>query len=223
MSGRTRMGRGAGSFLVALGGCDIVTQQGPLSASQMEDLKLREVGELYRLHQVMAQESRPARSRTSMHSATPAPAAAYGAIRSGEVVVRWQATLPDTDAEPSSPTSDEVLAYWKTVPEKGGPVLMLDRRLRRMTAEEFKAARLAGTEEQKSPKSREQGASGTARRSFIGGRMPVRPSSLTDFRPGRFRIVHPCAAIGDRQGRRRRRAPAILSANEPISGSSIAT
>ena len=80
--------------------------------------------------------------------------AAYGAIRSGEVVLRWQATLPDTDLEPSSPTSDEVLAYWKTVPEKGGPVLMLDRRLRRMTADEFKAARLAGTEEQKSPRSR---------------------------------------------------------------------
>jgi hypothetical protein len=72
---------------------------------------------------------------------------AYGAIRDGEVVVRWQATLPDTDVEPSSTTSDEVLAYWKSVPEEGGPVLMLDRSVRKMTAEEFKAARLAGTTE----------------------------------------------------------------------------
>jgi len=79
---------------------------------------------------------------------------AFGAIRSGQVVVRWQATLPDTEAEPTSPESDEVLAYWKAVPQEGGPVLMLDRRLRRMTAEEFKAARLAGTEEEKPGKSR---------------------------------------------------------------------
>ena len=68
--------------------------------------------------------------------------------------MRWEATLPDTEVEPSSPTSDEALAYWKTIPEKGGTVLMLDRRLRRMTAVEFKSARLAGTAEPDADKSR---------------------------------------------------------------------
>jgi hypothetical protein len=63
-----------------------------------------------------------------------------------------KATLLDTDVEPSSPPSDDVLAYWKTVPEMGGPVLMLDRRIRTMTAEEFKAARLAGTADAGAPK-----------------------------------------------------------------------
>ena len=47
-----------------------------------------------------------------------------------------------------------MLADWKRVPEEGGPVLMLDRRLRRTTAEAFKADRLAGTGEGKPGKSR---------------------------------------------------------------------
>ena len=139
--------------LVMLAGCDTLSQQGPLSEPQMEDLKLREVGELYRSYQVMAKKS-PRALKDFDQLGDAGARGAYGAIRSGEVVLRWQATLPDTDVEPSSPESDAVLAYWKTVPEKGGPVLMLDRRLRRMTADEFKAARLAGTEEQKSLKSR---------------------------------------------------------------------
>ena len=132
--------------LVALGGCGALSQEGPLSQSQMEDIKLRQVGELCRSYQVMAKK--PPRSLKDFDQMGDANSrGAYGAIRSGEVVVRWQATLPDTDVEPSSPESDEVLAYWKTVPEDGGPVLMLDRRLRRMTAEEFRSARLAGTGE----------------------------------------------------------------------------
>ena len=38
-------------------GCDTLSQQGPLSETQMEDLKLREVGELYRLAPDDGQES----------------------------------------------------------------------------------------------------------------------------------------------------------------------
>jgi hypothetical protein len=132
------------AFVVALGGCGVGTQQGPLTASEMENLKLRDVGELYRLHQV--QFKKAPRSLKDFNSIGDANArTAYGAIRGGDVIVRWQATLPDTDSEPSSPPSDEILAYWKTVPEKGGPVLTLDRRVRTMTVEEFKAVHLAGT------------------------------------------------------------------------------
>jgi hypothetical protein len=46
------------------------------------------------------------------------------------------------------------LAHWKSVPDEGGPVLMRDRSIRTMTAEEFKAARLAGTAEAGPAKSR---------------------------------------------------------------------
>jgi hypothetical protein len=144
----------AGAMVVSavLAGCGTM-EQGPLNSSQLEQLKLREVGEMYRLHQIMAKK--PPRSLKDFQMIGDADApTAYGAVRSGEVVLRWQATLPDTEPEPTSTTSDEVLAYIKTVPEKGGPVLMLDRHIHQMTAEEFKAAKFAGTGEEGSRKSR---------------------------------------------------------------------
>jgi hypothetical protein len=62
-------------------------------------------------------------------------------------VVLWGATLPETGAEPTGATSDEVLAYLKPVPGSGGPVLTRDRRVRTMTAEEFRASPKAGAPE----------------------------------------------------------------------------
>ncbi len=129
------------SRLVAMG-CS--QQAPPLTTGQLDEIKLREVGELYRLHQVMA--GKAPRSLKDFNAIGDADSPmAYGAIRSGDVVVRWEVTLPDTEIEPTSPSSDEVLAYLKSVPEKGGSVLMVDRRIRRMTPEEFKNAKFAGT------------------------------------------------------------------------------
>jgi hypothetical protein len=71
---------------------------------------------------------------------------AYDAVRTGEVVLRYGASLPDTKEEPGGSPSDEVLAYQKQVPEGGGKVLMLNRTVKTMTAEEFKAAKKAGKE-----------------------------------------------------------------------------
>jgi hypothetical protein len=70
---------------------------------------------------------------------------AYESIRSGAIVVQYGATLPDTNEEPTSDSSQEVLAYPKSVPQQGGPVLMLDRRIRNMTAEAFRAAKMAAS------------------------------------------------------------------------------
>lgn len=117
--------------------------QGPLPKARIDDAKLRDVGELYRMHQVMARK--PPKSLKDFNAIGDADAPlGYAAIRSGDVVVRWEVTLPDTEVEPTSPPSDEVLAYLKTVPEQGGNVLMVDRRIKAMTAEEFKSAKLAG-------------------------------------------------------------------------------
>ena len=141
------------ALVASLGGCGVGMQQGPMAPSAMQETKLRAVGELYRLHQEMLKKA-PQSLKDFNRVGEASSRGAYGAIRSGEVVVRWQATLPDSEAEPTSTTSDEVLAYWKTVPEEGGPVLMLDRSVRKMTAEEFKVARLAGTAEAGPAKSR---------------------------------------------------------------------
>ena len=69
-------------------------------------------------------------------------------LRSGSIVLLYNATLPDTDEDPGHAESTEVLAYEKQVPETGGYVLLLNRVIRNMTADEFKAApRPAGSKE----------------------------------------------------------------------------
>ena len=55
-------------------------------------------------------------------------------------MLRYNAKLPDMDEEPGHADSNEVLAYQKEVPENGGYVLMLNRVVKKMTADEFKAA-----------------------------------------------------------------------------------
>jgi hypothetical protein len=61
-------------------------------------------------------------------------------MKSGELIVQWGAPL-----SPEGATADAVLAYLKTVPEQGGRVLMQDgRTIKKMTADEFKAAPKAG-------------------------------------------------------------------------------
>jgi hypothetical protein len=61
---------------------------------------------------------------------------AVDAIKSGELVVQWGAPQ-STEGEPS----DAVLAYGKTGPEQGGPVLLQDGwTIKSMTADEFKTA-----------------------------------------------------------------------------------
>ncbi len=88
----------------------------------------------------------PAKALKDLAAFGNATPSGFEAIRKGDVLVRYGATLPDTAEEPTSPASDEILAYAKDVPQQGGPVLTLDRRIRTMTADEFKAAKLAGKE-----------------------------------------------------------------------------
>jgi hypothetical protein len=126
---------------VWLPGCG--STQGPLTTVELEDARLRDVGEVYRIYQLS--RHKPPRSIRDLMAFADATPSGLGALRKGEVIVRWGATLPEANGEPTSAASDEVLAYVKTVPEKGGPVLLLDGRTRHMSAEEFKAAKLAGT------------------------------------------------------------------------------
>ncbi|WP_154673876.1 hypothetical protein [Singulisphaera acidiphila] len=83
--------------------------------------------------------SRPASPRTSSSRATDS-----WASRAASASSNFGARLcPTRKEEPGSGAAKEVPAYLKKVPQDGG--LMLDRTLRNMTAEEFKAAPQAGT------------------------------------------------------------------------------
>jgi hypothetical protein len=123
-------------------GCGGVSEQPP-SKAELQQGSLSDVGELYRLYQ---QENKkpPAKSSDLTKMEVVAPGGAI-ALKRGEVVVRLGAQLASTEEGPPSGSSDEVLAYYKDVPESGGQVLMLNREVRTMTADEFKAAKMAGT------------------------------------------------------------------------------
>ncbi len=114
----------------------------PVTKEDMLTTSLNDVGDIYRSYLVM--NKKPPGSLKDLASLERMSPAGVVAVRSGEVVVRFGARLPDTDLESGKSPSGEVLAYEKDVPEKGGKVLMLDRTIRVVTADEFKAMPKAG-------------------------------------------------------------------------------
>ena len=114
----------------------------PLTPDEEGENTLVQVGEMYRSYQISAKK--PPRKFSDLVSVRAVSGNGYEAVRTGGVVLRYEATLPDTKEEPGDAVSDAVLAYQKQVPESGGKVLMLDRRVKTMTADEFKAAKKAG-------------------------------------------------------------------------------
>jgi hypothetical protein len=127
---------------LAIAGCGGPTNQ-PLTKQGEGALALNDVGELYRIY--TAQKKKPPTKIADFVPMEPMSPMGLRAIESGAVIVRFGATMTDTEEGPGKGSSDEVLAYEKDVPNAGGQVLMLDRTLRTMTPEEFKAAKLAGT------------------------------------------------------------------------------
>jgi hypothetical protein len=114
----------------------------PIKPDQEKNLALSQVGELYRLYTVDKQK--PPTTIEDFASERAVAPMGFAAIKSGEIIVMYGATMTGLEEGPPSGNSDEVLAYAKTVPEAGGDVLMLDRSIKTMTAAEFKAAKKAG-------------------------------------------------------------------------------
>ncbi|MHC5537021.1 hypothetical protein ACYOEI_01965 [Singulisphaera rosea] len=132
---------GCWAGMLAAAGCG--PQNVQYTADQAEEMKLLEVGEVLREYQLF--KNSPPKAIKDLMKASGSSPGGYEAVRSGDVVVHWDAALPDTNERPGVNPSDKVLAYVKRVPKEGGPVLMLDRTVRRMSAEEFQAAPKAGT------------------------------------------------------------------------------
>jgi hypothetical protein len=115
------------------------------TTDQVDQDNLTQVGELYRHYQFT--KKKPPQKFADLNAVRTLAGNGYEAVRTGTIVLRYGATLPDTNEEPVQGESDEVLAYQKQVPESGGKVLMLNRTVKTMTADEFKAAKMAGNEE----------------------------------------------------------------------------
>jgi len=124
--------------LAALGGCGGASPQQVQQQESMEAIGLRSLGNAYRT--ISVANGRPPKGMAEVEQAAAADPAGLAGINASNVVVVWGATLPDLSEEPGKVKSDKVLAYEKKVPEQGGYVLMLDRTVRPMTPEEFKAA-----------------------------------------------------------------------------------
>jgi hypothetical protein len=95
---------------------------------------LKQFAELYRNYN--AKYNRGPKSLKELAIKGQGQPIAAGMLKSGDLVVQWGASLV-----PEGEAADAVLAYLKTVPEQGGPVLLQDGwTVRTLTADEFKAA-----------------------------------------------------------------------------------
>jgi hypothetical protein len=99
-----------------------------------EELAISQVSKIFQMRK-RTQKPPPKGIKDVAGQKVIAPAAVE-AITSGDVIVYWGVGLAD-DPEAAS----TVLAYQKDVPEKGGEVLMQDGKAKRITADEFKAAK----------------------------------------------------------------------------------
>lgn len=117
-------------------GCDGASD-GPPNPDRGEELRLEQVGEALRNYQLATGKAPKAIKELR---ASPGDSGGADLVLSGSIVVVWGVLLPDTKEEGGASPAEEVLAYGKDVPTQGGPVLLLNRTVRRMTADEFKAA-----------------------------------------------------------------------------------
>jgi hypothetical protein len=99
-----------------------------------EEFAISQVAQIFQMRQ-RAQKAPPQGFKDVEGQQAVVPAA-VASIKSGEVIVYWGVGLDD-----SSEGASTVLAYQKDVPEKGGEVLMQNGKAKKMTAEEFKAAK----------------------------------------------------------------------------------
>ena len=99
-----------------------------------EELMITQVAKIFQMrHRAQKPAPKGIKDVEDRQAAVPA---AVAAIKSGDVKVYWGVGIDDGPEAAST-----VLAFQKDVPENGGEVLMQDGNARKMTAEEFKAAK----------------------------------------------------------------------------------
>ncbi len=117
---------------------------GPMTKDQGEDQALTQIGELCRHYQFMKKKGPD--KLTDLAPVKTQAASGYEALANGKAVLLYGATLPSISEDAGEGPGDEVLAYMAEVPQSGGKVLMLNRTVKTMSADDFKAAKKAGKE-----------------------------------------------------------------------------
>ncbi len=110
----------------------------PMTDTAIKDRSIKQVGQIY-VNFIRDNHKPPKNVADFKRYAQMAPGA-YQAVSSGDVKVIWGVKLDDLTEEGTNDSAAEVLAYDKEAPTEGGNVLLKNRTVRRMTADEFKAA-----------------------------------------------------------------------------------
>jgi hypothetical protein len=124
------------TVLALSAGCGHGGSGPPPGPELFQHTALQEVGDLFRLHALDTKKP-PARLADLARYKMGMPTG-YQEVDNGNIIVSWGTPLSDTAAA-------TVLAYEKAAPDAGGFVLMQDgKTIKKLTAEEFKAAPKAG-------------------------------------------------------------------------------
>jgi len=125
-----------GIVVLGLAGCGSDNSE----AAKAEALvrPVQDVGELYRMY--ITDHKKPPTKPEDFRRYQEANPDGYRQVKDGDVVVIWGVALTDLSPEDSKDSADEVLAYEKKVPTEGGTVLMKNRTIQHMNADQFKAA-----------------------------------------------------------------------------------
>ncbi len=125
--------------LVAFGGCGAAPPNSEsVTSAASENGPLAQIGEIYRGHWLSTKKAPMGpKDIASFADGTPD---GVNAVKTAAIVVIWGVKLDDLSIEGNGDSADEVLAYEKATPEAGGRYLMKNRKIRKMTAAEFKAA-----------------------------------------------------------------------------------
>ena len=131
--------------LLAVAGCGGGGSSVPASGPELfYHTAMHEAGDLYR-NVILDTQKPPTRVADFAKYENGFPSG-YREVKEGNIVVLWGAPLVESN-------STTVLAYEKAAPESGGHVVMQDTRtVKKMTAEEFKAAPKAPGKAEDKPK-----------------------------------------------------------------------
>lgn len=107
---------------------------GPTKASELQD-----VGTMLQLY--ISQKGKPAGKPSDLTAHEGNFPAAYGSVKSGEILVNWGVKLPGEGDMATAP--EEVVAYEKKTPAEGGFVLFLNGKVREVSSQQFKTSKMA--------------------------------------------------------------------------------
>ena len=94
---------------------------------------------MYRI--VSAELKRPPKTIAELRKAESEVPGGFSMLGESNVEIYFNAALPEVQGKSAADTGQTILAFERTVPLQGGLALMLDRSIRRMSVEEFKAAK----------------------------------------------------------------------------------